>query len=280
MFTQVKRLAGLQGIAAGQIAVAEIPATGTIYSVYLVPRAAAGGGLTRAQMITDMGNVVLKVNGQAIIDADITSILDRQLFYGMPFANGNLPLYFFRPGMATDAERSLFALGTQDVDSISIEVNILGVAVLVTCDLYVEVSTELRRLGQHIRFIRYPSTFAAVAQQEITTLPKDDPQLAYLAHHITLGATPGVIGWVTVKVGGNDIHDQVTPAVNGDLLRREGFAQQAAYYSVCYNRSRDLLTGMLPTAGVRDFRLRVNWTTAPAAFNIYSEEIHGLNVTA
>jgi hypothetical protein len=61
-------------------------------------------------------------------------------------------------------------------------------------------------------------------------------------------------------------------------LERSGRNPQTGYYHVAFDKNNDL-TSFLPMKGVQDFRQVINWTSAaPGNFNIYAEEIFGLNV--
>lgn len=280
MLTQLLKKANMQGIAAGAISTGVVPAEGTYYALYLFAKTAAGVALTRAQILADIGNIKALINGEEIVNCDVTVLLDLQKYYGDQIGAGNvdgvIPIYFQRPHLATDAERSLFALGMNNVNSFTIEAQIKGVVALSSLEVFAEVTNEQRNLGQHVRLLKYPQVFSTTGDQEITTLPfLNNPTKAYLALHVDDSA--GTIAEVTVRVGGNAIFDRVGNNLNKVLLQKFLRNPQTGYYHVDFARSNDL-TGLLPMAGIKDFRQTINWSVLPGNYNIFTETIHGLNV--
>lgn len=281
MLTQIKRQPSMLGIAAGNKAAINIPTTGTHYALFLECLSAAGVPLTRAQIIADVGDIVIRIDGTEIYTCTATFILDLQKYYGDAIGAGNvngyIPIYFAPMHLPSFAERSVYALGTNNIGVISVEVNILGIAVLAAINVYSEVTPEVRPLGQHIRIKRFPQVFGSTGEQEITTLPKEGNSVAYKALHIEVpGAT--TITNATVKIGGNAIFDQVKQGLCDMMLRKELRTAQTDYYHIDFAKNRDL-TSFLPMAGVQDFRQSIIWATAaPTNYNIYAEQIWGLNI--
>jgi hypothetical protein len=241
----------------------------------------AGVALTRAEMIADIGDIVIRIDGTEILTASATFLLDLQKYYGDAVGAGNvngyIPIYFAPQWLPSFAERSVFALGTRGIGVISVEVNITATAVLSAINVYSEVTPEDRPLGQHIRLKRFPQVFGSTGVQEITTLPKEGNGVAYKALHIQVpGAS--VVTDATVKIGGNAIYDQVKPGLNDMMLRKELRTAQTDYLHIDFAKNRDL-TSFLPMASVQDFRQSITWATAaPNNYNIYAEQIWGLNV--
>jgi hypothetical protein len=282
MLTQIKRQPSMLGIAAGNTAAVNVPTTGTHYSLFLECLGAGGVPLNRAQIIADVGNIVVRIDGTEIYTVTATFLLDLQLYYGQAigagFVAGYIPIYFAPMWLPSFAERSIYALGTNNIGVISVEVQVVAVAVLTTINVYSEVTPEIRPLGQHIRIKQFPQVFGVAAGiQEITTLPKEGNSVAYKALHIQ---TPGasIITQATVQIGGNAIFDQVTAGLDTVLLAKEFRTVQPLYYHVDFAKNRDL-TSFLPMAGVQDFRQNLTWAVAaPNNYNIYAEQIWGLNV--
>jgi len=287
MYTQIKRQPSLLGILAGATAAINIPTTGTHYSLILEALGAGGVPLTRAQMINDIGDITIRIDGTEIYTVTAQFLLDLQLYYGTSIGAGNIngyiPIYFAPMHLPSFSERSLYALGMGEgpgqkkVGTMSVEVVCNpGMVTLTNLNCYSEVTPERRPLGQHIRILRHAQVFGvAPATQEITTLPKLGDSVAYKALHIE---TPGasLIAQATFALGGNAIFDQVTAALDTLLLAKEFRTVQALYYHLDFAKNRDL-SSLLPMAGVQDIRLNLNWiTAAPNNYNIYSETIWGL----
>jgi hypothetical protein len=285
MFKQVLRQPNIQGIAAGAVATGQIPTSGTHYATYLRCLSAAGVALTRAQLITDIGDIRVRINGELLIEATVTFLLDLQLYYGTPhaatFPAGTIVIPWTRPFFATDAERSVFALGMADVSSFQIDVQVLGVAVLATIEVYSLVTPESRKLGQHIRINRFPQAFAAFgAAHEVVTLPKEGDTVGYHAIHIGPGTGVGsLVSLVTCKIGGNNIFENVSVATNQAVLEVNDRTPQAGYFHVDFLATSNDMLGYIPMAGVKDWRQQITWiTAAPGTYNIYTERVFGLKV--
>lgn len=285
MLTQLIKQANVTGITASSVATARIPTTGTHYGLFLAPLSAASAAVSVANMKTAIGNMVLRHNGEQIMEGTATFFLDIQKYYYDAYSGGSanvagmIPIYFAPAHFNNFAERQLFAVGTQDIQTMTLDINILSTTNMASINVFSEVTPEVRVRGQHIRIKKFPQSFATTGVQEIATLPLEGPTVGYKALHIELGTNPGVIADVTVKVGNYAIFDTVAlPLVNvfGQAGRR---VQQTAYYHVDFNKNNDI-TAFLPMAGVQDFRQNINWTTTPTNYNIYAEEIFGLNAPA
>lgn len=284
MLTQLIKQANVTGITASSVATARIPTTGTHYGLFLAPLAAGGTAVSVANMKTAIGNMVLRHNGEQIMEGTATFFLDLQKYYHDAYTGasaniaGIIPIYFAPSHFNNFEERRLFAVGTQDIQTMTLDLNILSTSNMATINVFSEISPEVRNRGQHIRIKKYPQSFASTGDNEVSTLPLEGPSVAYKALHIELGTNPGVIALVTVKVGNYAIFDTVgLPLVNvfGQAGRR---TQQAAYFTVDFGKNNDI-SAFLPMIGVQDFRQVINWTTTPTTYNIYAEEIFGLNAT-
>lgn len=280
MLTQLIKQPSVRGIAAGAVATVEIPTTGTHHALYLRCLTSAGVALTRAQILADIGNIILRINGETIMECDVQLFLDLQKYYGDADGAGNvdgiIPIYFTRPHLATFSERIVTALGMSNVQSFTVDVVVDAVAQLSSIEVISEVDATKRVLGQHMRIAKHPNSFATTGLQEISTLPRYGNDVAYCALHIEKNA--GTFEKVTVKLGGNAIFEDIDPNLNQVLLEKNRRTPQTGYFHVDFAKNNDFLS-LLPMAGVQDFRQQITWkTAAPTTFNIYSETLHGLNV--
>lgn len=278
MLTQLIKQANVTGITASSVATAKIPTTGTHYALFLVPKAAGGTAVSVANMKTAIGNMVLRHDGEQIMEGTATFFLDLQKYYGDSFNGGNvagcIPIAFAPSHFDNFSERQVFAVGTADLKSITLDMNILSTANMATIDVFSEVTPEVRPRGQHRRIKKFPQNFSTTGDQEITTLPLEGATVAYKALHIEAGS--GTFDKVTVKVGNYAIFDQIQVALNQVWLNLTKRTPQTGYYHVDFGRNNDI-TSFLPMAGVQDFRQVISWiTAAPGNFNIYAEQIHGL----
>lgn len=279
MFKQVKKFSNITGVATGATITGKIPAQGTLYEILL----RIDG--TVAEVKSELANIIVRADGEELVNASPTFLFDLEKFYGDALGAGNkatathsiLSIPFARRHLTSDKERSLFALGLADINALTIEVLCGTISTLTTIELFAVMTPENRRMGQHVRIHKFPQAFATTGHQEITDLPRGGVNEAYLAIHIGEG-TDTYITDVTVKKGGYSLYDAVTALMHDQILPHNLRTAQANYYHVDFGQSRDL-TSFIPMAGVKDWRVDINWNTAPTSYDIYTERIFNLNVT-
>lgn len=252
-----------------------IPTNGTHYMLLLRCLTGAGVELTRAQILADVGTIILRINGKQIWEGTAEFFLDRQKYYGDCYGtaagnvDGYIPLFFYLPHLESDPERRVMGWGMQNVNSFEVEVNLLGAAQLASMEAYSVVSDEVRPFGRHLRIRRSPQNFPTTGEQEIVTLARENGNCDYLALHIEAGN--GTFQDVTVIVNNVIIHDHVPPGMNKVMLAAHQRTPQTGYYHVDFGRRNDL-SSILPMAGVTDFRVKPYWiTAAPDNYDIYAE---------
>lgn len=268
----------MSGVAAVGKASGKVYTQGNIHNVYLRCLTSGGVELTRAQILNDISNIVVKINGEIYIDADATFLLDLQKFYGDCITAGNvngiIPIPFARKHLATFQERSVTAIGTANVADFSIEVQVIANAQLNQIEIYTEIDNqELRNIGQHIRINKFTRNFAATGLQEIADMPfLDESAIGYMAMHFQ---TPGsaVVSKYTIKRNNVEIFTDSSPNLNQVALQHAFRKPQTGYYHVDFSISNDLL-GILPMPGTRSLVKQITWAAAaPNSFTIYAERM-------
>jgi hypothetical protein len=296
MLTQIKKQPSVQGVVADSIGVARIPTVATHYACYLE---CMDDGVVSDDALADVERVVVKINGDTIIDATPAALLMLQKYYGDAIGSGNLtgiiPIIFYRPTLLNFPERSVYALGMADVQSFTIDVHFGTLSHLTSINVYSEVTNENRYLGKHVRFLRNSRSFGTYSAAaglsdsdcEITDLPKEGPGVAYLALHLYdpqfddgTAANRVRIRNYNVKVDGNDIIDEVSPEIMQVILERNRRTVQTDWHHIPFDVNDELARSLLPMAGVKDFRLKLKfYECMPGPFDIYSEQVFGIPVT-
>jgi hypothetical protein len=278
MLTQLIKQASATGITASSVATVKIPTGGTHYALLLAPKASAGTAVSVANMKTAIGNMVLKHNGEQVMEGTSTFFLDLQKFYGDSYGAGNVAgviVIPFAPTHFTNfVERQVFAVGTKDIQSMTLDMNILSTTNMATIDVYSEVTPESRPRGKYLRIKKFSRTFASTGEFEISDLPLEGATVGYKALHITAG--DGTFTSATVKVANFAFFDQVLTYINQVLLAAMGRTVQSGYYHIDFGKNNDI-TSFLPMAGVQDFRVLPNFATAPNNFTIYAEQYADLD---
>jgi hypothetical protein len=285
IITRTLKQGNLNGVAVGT-ATGKVSPAFTLLGLKLRCLTSGGVELTRAQMINDISNIRVLVDGELFKDGDVTYFLDEQKYYGDFAGNGNVngivPINFVSRTMPSYQERAVYALGMgrnpetgAPVGSVTIEMDVIAVAQLASVEVYAECEESVRDLGQHIKLKKHTYSFASTGDNEIDSLPKYGAGSAYKALFIR---KPGssTITKANVRVNGDDLDQNVPLNVLTVQLAERNRVIQGAYHAIDFGRQDDL-GGFLPMAGVSDFRQVITWATAaPNAFTIFAEVVQGL----
>lgn len=155
-----KILPSMDGVAANSTAVQKLP-IGPTYDQIVIDYSASGA-LTRA----NIQNIEVEINGKTIqkfADGDQLQALND--FYGRPDNTGFLTLYFARPEMTELAHERATALGTADVQTANIKMDIATATTpSITCTA---IQSEAAPLGLITKVKEYLVTAAGAGQIEI-----------------------------------------------------------------------------------------------------------------
>lgn len=248
---------------AGEMKTLQIPTNGKITSLLLRFYDATGAALTEAQIRAQVGYIRLTINGQNVINALASEILDAYEFLGVKVGNnggvnGALELNFGSLVYTDPVLGEMTGWGTQDVSTIQVQIIATAVTDLRGVQAYTERLPIDEPLGQHIRFLEYPQSFTTTGEITLDTLPRDSDS-GYLAIMIK-PETTGVISTGEMGLNNNVLMEQRPSIVNALSLSNKGLIQPSGYY--VYNAVDGLLSGIIPMAGVQDFRLKTTFTTA------------------
>lgn len=303
MFKQILKQASIATLASSPVS-AKIPTFGTHHALFLRCRTSSGT-LTRANVISDITNVIVRANGEQLISAKASDLLTINKYYNdykaaigiaasdrtnadafdLTATTGDfiIPIWFDRSDLATDAQRQLFSLGMKGVSSFTVDIT-CGALVNTAnhvgmIDIHSLVSPQVKEIGQHVRIQSYPFTLGTgTTDIEFATLPKEQ-NTGYLAlhlHHATVAITKA-----TVKLGGYNIIQEVPQSIQNAMGFMSGRQKQPLYSHIDFGLSRDVLGGgFLPMMGVQDFRLVVDFASDPSAgpLTVIAERIYNLNV--
>lgn len=269
------------GVAAGSLASARVLSRGNIHALWLRCLTGAGVELTRAQILADLSDIEVKIDGVPFISVDATFLLDRQKYYGDSIGAGNddgmIPIFFTYPHLPTFAQRAVTALGTNDVSSITITAKCSNpLAQLSRIELYTEVDDlPIRNVGQHIRIHKFTRNFASTGLQDISDLPYEDQNvIGYIAMHLTLGTAPAAIDKLTLKRNRRVVFEDLSVKQNAGVLKRTGRTPQTGYFHLDFAKQNDLAS-FLSVTGVTSLLVSPTWDAAgaPGNFNVYTERL-------
>jgi hypothetical protein len=259
-----------------------------LHAIYFLFRAAGGAVLTRAQLITDVASIQVRVGTELVCNCTITTLLDLYKYYydcygALAAPLGVVMVPFVRPHMPVWDIGRAFALGmkrTADpndstLNTVAYTVNFnAGLVTAATVEVYVAHDLyDPEPAGLHVRTLEVTRSNTAVGVERIVDLPR--VQVGVLAYHIP---APGVASNITVIKNGGICMDNVNVNVAAIQLDQAMRTPQAAYTHIDFAAVRgggDLNAYERLGPGVVEWDVRPTWTTAPGAgYTVICEEIH------
>lgn len=156
-------LPSMSNVTAGSTAVLDCP-TGLTYDKIVLDYS----GVTLAEMT----NIELRLNGKTIMGWKTGTLLDMMnTYYGFEDSAGFLTLHFVRPWMANLQQRRSTAIGTSDVDTMTLHMDIAGTAANPVIKGYAHQSGPTK-LGSIVKVRSFPKTFATSGRVEIDSIPR------------------------------------------------------------------------------------------------------------
>jgi len=288
MYSGLKKLDSESGMAAGDTLTIDMKKGGVVQGLWLYCTA-AGVAMTKAQIIADVGLIKILVDEEekvVLTAKELFDIYDYWFdYYGVAtyVPAGVIPIPLFRPMWYSAEARQLMGYGTLGVSSMTCEVAIDAIALIDKIEPFVETTPGQMELGQHLCIRRTSHNFAGTLDQEISTLPKGHADIATIAYHVGLGATPGQIDFLTyVASYGPGVDREVFPKlprdVNDHRLHRYHRAAQADFYTADFS-ILDAIDSNIANGPIVMHTLTPNWNVgvgAPGAFQILCEEIRGI----
>lgn len=261
------KLPSFSGIAAGYPATLDVPLGPTYDNIKLV----CYGGATQ-NLTTILGDIRLKLNGNvqrvmdASLDLDALNKLNGSIF-GCTNDAGSvsgmgatkpliLPIYFGEPFRKQYASQDALALGTKNLSSVSLEVDIKAGAtspVLRAIATVQDVSRDVAGIAKWVRSLHPVSGTGA----DITTIPVQKDAIQSISFYDPTGAT---ITGVKITVNGVDLFERLKVEQDAELTD-QGLTPVSGRFDVVFDEN-DVLSDALATGNVRDFRVHLDFSAA------------------
>ncbi len=210
------------------------------------------GGLTKAHL----ENIRVEVRGKPIQVFKNATVLDQiNQAWKRPQAGRAdlLRLWFYRPELDKLEQARNFALGTQDVDTVVITMDIAADAPdTADIDIKARVTAE-QPLGVITKIKAFPQSFAQGGEQQIADIPTAGAAVAAM-HFVTEHANHITLELDSLKVvdgSRQELHDAYS----------ESLAAQTGFTHVSYLPRGDMFDALV-TDGVQDFRVTVDLAQA------------------
>jgi len=261
-----KKMPSFNAVAPGQTAICNVP-VGMSYHQFRI-RYKAGAtptDATEAVFGTDFSEIRLLVDGDVKWRLTGNELIALNKYYGIydsGFVDGVLQMLFSRPWHRTAQAEDLTRLGTADVQTLTLEIDLAAGAVNPQLTLYA-VQGEPAPLGDHVCIRKFAFNAAAVGIREISELPRG-PYALLAAHMVT-----GNIADVEVEADQRIVF-QADRQLAESYYEETQRLWQTGYFHIDFSAT-DRLSDALPLS-LRDFRIKAN-VTAAGSFPILLERL-------
>lgn len=268
---KIVKLPSLSRVSPNNKATLELPIGNTYERILFVATAAAGLDAT------DIGRIDVLVNGQVIQTyKDLQRLIDINGYYGrdadtVAATRMEFALHFSRAELIDAVWRKAPGIGTADVQTFHIELQLAGAPADIAITAYAQVNPQRENLGAFFRIREFPASSAVSGVLEADKLPRG---AWYSAIHLFKADVSAV------EVVANDV--KIVDATKQVLERLQKGASPKARVPVTAKATHiDMITDgdlldSLPTAGLSDFRVKMTLDTS-GAVDIVTETVDTLS---
>lgn len=267
-----------QGIGAGQTATLNLPLGPTYDRIDIEMKTGTGAGteVAAADWVNNIDDIRLKVNGRTEIEIYAEDLVKLNTFYGLAPVAGVLSLHLTAPWARTIGGEDMGGYGTAGgMSSFTLEIDLKpGITIHTLKCRYVQGDTK--PYGPHTIIRRLSKSFASVGIDEVADIYKGAYNM--LGLHITSTS----IGHVEIEADGQ-IHHDTEAKSRLNQFKITGRTKQAGMTHIDFvGKNRIAFQGgdgriraeAFPMA-LQDFRLKLDFTTAPGTYEIYQYGIEG-----
>lgn len=260
-----------------------------VHGLYLYCTVAGGAGATEANMRADVGQIRVVIGGHEIVNLTAAEIFD--IYHYFHDANGvaafvpagQLPILFMPPDFPWSGQARYFRYGMKasddpknlSINDVRVEVTYLtpggGLTVTTVLPYLITDDDAPETIGDHMRWLRYNTTWPGATLQDITDLPRDKAAQAVLGYWF--GTAVGTIGSFSVIKNDRFIYRNVPVDVLTAEEFRAGRNVQAGITRLPFDQARDP-SSMLVVSDAANLTVSPTWTVLPGAYTILRQEIH------
>lgn len=276
---RVEETQSFQAVARGATANVPLTSKGPSYAGLILNYQRDGADASDAQIASDIEEVKVRVNSKSLIELTGKELLDvGNDYYGYERQAGRFFINFARPEFDNGLAEDQFRLGTLDVETLSIEVQLAAAGTHVP-SLKAHSMIYRDRVNEPMgNVIRMASTSVgstiSAGVREITELPIRGSGQFLKAMHVTSDAVDSHEIKIRSTVGRDDFHDMdnLTNLMVNDLksFKSGGRVPQTGYYHIDVSGNRS--EGSLST-DLTEFRLKLAMNAATPDLKIITEEI-------
>lgn len=282
----IKTMADVTPVRANTRATYDIPRDGAYHQILMYCVDATGAPVSPENIIAGIGEIVLRHNGDDIMQLDAELAYKWYEMYYDRFnvsrVPGVLPLIFACEHWIDQPPADRTAHGLANISAPQFEINfkaaIGGAGQISNVRMYRDNrAVGAAQRGVHRRLKRYNRNQTSIGTFEIDELPiVNSPTTGTIAHHIVYDGSGGaVIERVELVVNQNVIVD-VNPQIMRFLMEQAGRkwqddASARSIFTIPYDLGNDQFS-YLVHSGIAELRLRVRFAgAAPNLFEVYVE---------
>lgn len=261
MARRLKKLPSLSNVAKGSTATLELPRGLAYHQIAL-----KYSGVTLAQL----KKLRMEVDGKVFQQYEDAAQLDElNKYYGRGAAeNGWIILHFARTELDTLAQKRLFALGTADISTLAMRIDIDAGATSPVLEAYA-LEAEQEPFGLITKVKSFPVSYSTGGTHEVDNLPVPASARIAAIHLFT-----DKVSHAELEVNGN-IAFQAPKTLEDKIQKDAGRTPIAGKFSLDFIKEDDFAQSQV-LAGIQDFRIRMEVAEA-TSFNIVVEYLDGKN---
>jgi hypothetical protein len=260
------KMPSMSNVGPGQTATLNCP-VGLTYDLISLEYSGKKADGTTDITLDDLQNIEVRVNGKTIQHYKNGAELDRiNQYHGRGAAAGVLNLFFVRPEMNDVKDQRITALGTVDVQTLTVQVDVEATLSSIQLSAYA-VQSEPQILGAITKVKAFPVSFATSGQQEIDNLPRSGAMIGVV--HLFKSD----ISNVEMEVNGIKVFDG-SKLISEEVQKRyKKIPQSADATHIDFMLEGDPAQA-LETSAIKDMRIRPTLDTS-GAVRIVVEYIDG-----
>jgi hypothetical protein len=260
------KMPSMANVGAGQTATLNCP-VGLTYDLISLQFSGMKADGTTPVTVGDLKNIEVRVNGKAIQMFKDGAELDAiNQYHGRGAASGILNLWFARPELAAVRDQRLTSLGTVDVQTLSVHVDVEETLTSIVLSAKA-MQSEPQLLGAITKVKAFPASFATSGEHEIDNIPRSGAMIGCV--HLFKADVSNV----ELEVNSIKVFDS-SKSYAEELQTRYGKVPQTAIASHVDFMLEGDPAQSLETNNIKDMRIRPTLDT-PGALRVVVEYIDG-----
>lgn len=215
---------------------------------------------------SDMENFKVTVGTKNIIDVKSAGTLQAiSDYYDRPKTTGYFILWFYRPEFNTEAERSVFSLGTTDIGSLSMQWDLKTALTDPAIELWA-MQRGPALMGTVAKIRELPVSYASGGEQALDSIQRTGDRIGAIHMHKTADDITNVSMDINIGVGPSRLIDMPVPVL--EVVQKAHDRIPQAEYVHIDTTLLGSINEPLPTKGLQELLIRPTMTTGGTVTNV------------